>query len=123
MKRMLLIFVCAMAHSTASHAQSCLMQGTVFGKPVKECLTNESLAKDAFDALCTAWDKHPVSGIESKTTYPASCPAGYAGFCVSTFTGSSASMRHYFYDKAIVARAKKSCGAQNPLTSGVWHDQ
>ena len=123
MSKALLAVIAALAVSTASYAQSCLMQGSVFGKPVKECLTNVSLAKEAFDNLCVMWEAHPVSGIESKTTYGDSCPEDYAGYCVTTFTGSGQSMKHYFYKAEMVARNKRSCTAENPMSSGAWHDR
>jgi hypothetical protein len=124
MKKTLLYFcIWAIGFPGASYAESCLMQGTILGKPLKECLTNVSMPKDGFDALCTVWEKKPVPGIESKTTYVASCPEDYAGYCVTTFAGSGNSMKHYFYNQAIVERSKKSCGAVTPMTSGVWHDR
>ena len=122
MKKAILFFA-AVLLPACSYAQSCVTEGVVLGKPTKECLTNVTLPKDAFDNLCTAWEKNPTPGIESKTTYVKSCPEGYAGYCATTFTATGKSMKHYFYNKAIVPRAKKSCTSTNPVSSGVWHDQ
>lgn len=123
MKKMCLFFLWAVAYPACSYAQSCAMQGVVLGNPTQECLTNVSMPKDVFDSLCTAWERNPAPGIESKTTYVKSCPEPYVGYCVTTFAGTGKSMKHYFYNKAIVPRAKKSCASTNPMSSGVWHDQ
>jgi hypothetical protein len=120
-------FVCLvwmLACSCSLCAQSCLLEGTVFGRPAKECLTNVSVPKDAFDGLCRAWEKSPDPSIQSKTTYVNRCPDGYAGYCEATFPGADGkTMKHYFYNKATVARAKKACSPTNPISPGVWHDQ
>ena len=124
MSRALLALIAALAVSTASYAQSCLIEGTVFGKPIRECLTNVSLAKEAFDSLCTAWEKNPIPQIQMKTTYGDSCPEDYAGYCVTTFAVSGQSMKHYFYKAEMVNRYKKGCTPTgSPIASGVWHDR
>jgi hypothetical protein len=95
--------------------------GAILGKAAKDCMTNLSLPKDAFENLCTIWQKNGDPSLPVKTTFVDRCPNDYSGYC--EVTAPAGKVKHYYYNKATAARAQKGCTPANPLSPGVWHDR
>jgi hypothetical protein len=102
-------------------AESCINEGTILGKAAKDCITNASMPKDAFENRSSVWQKHPMPALPVETTFVDRCPKDSLGYCELTVAASV--LKHYYYSKGSAAQGRKGgTSAGNPMSSGVWHD-